>query len=430
VTTLDSTRAERTHRWPDALPGSEWVIFTIGSEKSPGDYEQAEIGAVSLRTGERRLLLEGASMARWCEPGYLVFSRHGSLFAARMDAKDPRVVGEPFPLLDRVDREPSSGAVHFAISRTGTMVFAPRLEGADLVSLVWVDHAGNVTKLDAPPREYLAPRITPDGRSIIVTIGPGFGAGDLWRYDIARKTLTRLTFDGKSLVGYVTPDMREMIYTTEDADNHIVAQPLEGNAKPRIIHTTNEPTSLAGLSPDGRWVFSSPWGTRESDVLMIPVDGSGPPRAIITEPMDQADGTLTPDMRWIAYASRQAGVIDVFVRTFPPGTGRWQVSNGNAMMPRWSPTRHELYWVSGPSMYAVDYDASGNSISFGTPRKLFDLPSGRQTDVDYAPYDIAPDGSAFLMTQIANPEFARRRIDVVIDFPRKIRGLEEKGTTR
>ena len=35
LTTLDKSRAEASHRWPDLLPGGQWVLFTIGLEDAP-----------------------------------------------------------------------------------------------------------------------------------------------------------------------------------------------------------------------------------------------------------------------------------------------------------------------------------------------------------------------------------------------------------
>jgi serine/threonine-protein kinase len=104
VAPLDSAKGERTHRWPDVLPGGEWLIFTVGLASSPGDYEKARIDAVSLKTGERRTLFEGAAMARYLAPGYLVLSRNGVLMAAPIDVSNPRLTSEPVPVLDGIAR--------------------------------------------------------------------------------------------------------------------------------------------------------------------------------------------------------------------------------------------------------------------------------------------------------------------------------------
>ena len=55
---------ERTHRWPDVLPGGKAVIFTVGSPTSPDNYDDATIEAVILATCERRVVWRGAAMAR------------------------------------------------------------------------------------------------------------------------------------------------------------------------------------------------------------------------------------------------------------------------------------------------------------------------------------------------------------------------------
>ena len=96
-------------------------------------------------------------------------------------------------------------------------------------------------------------------------------------------------------------------------------------------------------------------------------------------------------------------------------------------MPLWSPTRKELYWIWQNSMMAASYEVAGRSIAFGRARKLFDLPPGRGVEADVRPYDLTPDGSRFVMTRIARPEFARRRIDVVLDFDAQLENLEKKG---
>src|SRR5262249_30631502 len=53
VTELDTTQGERTHRWPDAIPDSDWVIFTVGSAQSPGNYADSTIVASNVNTKKR-----------------------------------------------------------------------------------------------------------------------------------------------------------------------------------------------------------------------------------------------------------------------------------------------------------------------------------------------------------------------------------------
>jgi serine/threonine-protein kinase len=429
VTSLDSTRAERTHRWPDVLPGGEWVIFTVGSEQSPGNYENAVVAAASLRTGERRVLLEGASMARYCAPGYLLFSRQGALLAVPMDPDNPKVTGQPVPILDHLDREPSSGAVHFAAARNGTLVFAPRVEGSDQAEMVWISFDGITTVVPAPGREYNAPRVSPDGNQILVTIGPSYGIGDLWRYDLTRDTLTRLTFNGRTLVGHWTPDQRSVIFQDEDPEIRILRLVLDSDSAPIVLWHRKQPVVTSYVTPDGRQVLFSQWGGSQADVMAVPVAG-GDEAVVVSEPGEQRDATLSRDGQWVAYALRGTGTPEVFVRTFPPSSNKVQVSSGGGRMPLWSMARNELYWISQNAMFAASYEVSGRSITFGRSRQLFTLPPGRGIEADVRPYDLSPDGTRFLMTRIARPEFARRRVDVILDFPAQLKGLEKKGISQ
>jgi len=99
-------------------------------------------------------------------------------------------------------------------------------------------------------------------------------------------------------------------------------------------------------------------------------------------------------------------------------------------MPLWSPTRKELYWIQQNSMLAATYEVTGRSITFGRARRLFERPPGRGVEADVRPYDVTPDGSRFLMTRIARPEFARRRVDVILDFDTQLKNLEKKGVSQ
>ena len=69
VTTIDTARNERMHRWPAALPGGDWVpLFTIGMVNRPNVYDDAEIGLVSMTSGERRTLFTGGAALASCLP--------------------------------------------------------------------------------------------------------------------------------------------------------------------------------------------------------------------------------------------------------------------------------------------------------------------------------------------------------------------------
>jgi hypothetical protein len=76
LTTLGA--GERTHRWPDALPGGRAVLFTVGTLDKPDLYDPGNIDVVTIATGERHVLIKGAAMARACGPGRVINSNRTS----------------------------------------------------------------------------------------------------------------------------------------------------------------------------------------------------------------------------------------------------------------------------------------------------------------------------------------------------------------
>jgi len=100
--------------------------------------------------------------------------------------------------------------------------------------------------------------------------------------------------------------------------------------------------------------------------------------------------TLAPDGRFIAYASTESGPDEVFVESFPPGHGKWQVSSGGGSCPVWSRDGRQLFFVAGTMLMTSGVDTSGTFHS-DAPRPLF----GGPYEMCFGPrryYDVGPDG--------------------------------------
>ena len=80
-----------------------------------------------------------------------------------------------------------------AVAADGTLVYVPGGVPAVGRSLVWVDRQGQETPMPAPPRNYVFPRLSPDGTRLALSIPDQ--EVDIWLWDLARATLTRATFD-------------------------------------------------------------------------------------------------------------------------------------------------------------------------------------------------------------------------------------------
>jgi len=124
---------------------------------------------------------------------------------------------------------------------------------------------------------------------------------------------------------------------------------------------------------------------------------------ILNSRFSESDPAISPDGRWMAYTSNESGQVEVYVRQFPSGSGRWQVSNGGGGFPRWAATGRELVYRSSEGLMVATIEPTGESLRTGTPEQLFTgqfvggvngMATGSYVFNDY---DIAPDGSRFVM---------------------------------
>ena len=123
------------------LPGGKAVLFTLRT--GVGSWDQAQIVAQSLETGERRLVVDGGTDARYLPTGHLVYAQGGTLFAVPFDVGRLEVTGGPVSLVEGVAVSTVfTGAAQFSISRTGSLVYVPGTSGAAQRTLVWVDREG------------------------------------------------------------------------------------------------------------------------------------------------------------------------------------------------------------------------------------------------------------------------------------------------
>src|SRR5262249_26681451 len=104
LTTLDRSRGEYSHRWPQFLPdGRSFLYFTNAASESRGVY----LG--SLDSKETRRLLLTDSSALYAPPGYLLYWRAGTLLARGFDQQKLALTGEPFPIAEQVGASWASG---------------------------------------------------------------------------------------------------------------------------------------------------------------------------------------------------------------------------------------------------------------------------------------------------------------------------------
>jgi Tol biopolymer transport system component len=424
VSTLDESRGERTHRWPQVLPGGKAVLFTVGTLNSPDDYEQSNIEAVVLATGERRVLLQGASMARYSPTGHLVFARGGNLFAVGFDADTLTTQGSPVTVLQGVAGDQTTGMAQFSIANDGTMAYIPGGPGANMRQLVWADHGGNLQPVNLQPAQYNDIRVSPDGSRVALLIGSS-GSGDVWVFDFERETSTRLTFDTVNASPVWSSDGKSIFYTAIDpagTKSAVLRKPADGSREAEVVVSLPGTAYIKAIEPDGSSVMiDHQVNTNRADIVQLRLEQGAEISPIVKTPFHEYSAALSPDGRWLAYQSNESGRPEIYVRDLSESGGRWQISTGGGVGPRWSPDGRELYFRFNDLFMSVAVEARP-AFQAGTSKRLF---SGiyNLSSASGVSYDVDPKGGRFLMLRPMGDPTARAQVRVVLNWSDELRRL-------
>jgi len=399
ITTPDLAHGEFGHHYPSVLPGGEAVLFTInppGQQSGSGD----QIAVLDLKTGKQKTLVRGGSQAEYVNPGYLVYAAAGTLRAVRFDPDRLEVHGDPVPVLAQVATA-TLGTAEFSISPTGTLVYLPGgFAAATARSLVWIDRKGHEELIKAPPRAYYALRLSPDGTRLAIDIRDQ--ENDIWVWDLARETSTRITVDpGIDSFPVWTTDSRRIVYSSAHGGTapNLFWQAGDGTGPAERLTTADHVQFPMSFSPDGRslLVKEQDASTRD-DISILSMTGTRQLAPLIRTSFNERNAEVSPNGHWLAYESEESTPGQIYVQPFPlvNNGGRVQISTSGGSKPVWAPSGRELFYFNENALYSVAIRTTP-SFSPGKPVKLFavrpiGLLSGRF-------YDVSRDGQRFVVVK-------------------------------
>jgi len=152
------------------------------------------------------------------------------------------------------------------------------------------------------------------------------------------------------------------------------------------------------------------------DIAIMPLDGQRKATVVVGGAAFKGYATLSPDGRFLAYTSTEGGLPSVFVRPFPSGQARWQISTPQGTEPRWSADGKELFYRWGGAIFAVRIESS-RGFTPGRPERLFDRVAvgGAVTS-----YGVTPDGKRFFTFRSPNGASELRTVDVDTGFAARL----------
>jgi serine/threonine-protein kinase len=257
-----------------------------------------------------------------------------------------------------------------------------------------VDRQGREEALAALPRPYFHPRLSPDGTRVAVAIADQ--DNDIWVWDLARQTPSRLTFDPAADFAPVwTLDGRRLVFFSQRGrEPGLFWQLADGTGTAERLSTGAPPT---GLTPDGTHVLFASTGNQ--DLAMVALDGTRRVQSLLQNREVERNGVVSPDGRWLAYESDSSGRFEIYVRPFPNvRAGQWLISTAGGTRPLWAPNGQELFYVApGGALMARRVESREGAWSAGSPTKVVDGPYATEGVRDRRTYDVSLDGRRFLM---------------------------------
>jgi serine/threonine protein kinase len=418
---------EQRNRWPQVLPGGNAVLFTASTQA--GQYEDARLDVVSLKTGERKTLHRGGYYGHYLPGGRLVYMHQGTLFAARMDIDRLALTSEPVPVIDDVSSRPSDGGADFDFSQSGMFVYlSSRFSGRTTVQ--WLHRSGKLEPLMRQTGAYDWIRLSPDGSRLALI--ENAASRDVWVYDPERETMSRITSGGINDTAVWSSDGKHLVYrATSPVQGLWWARADGAHEKQRL---TEDVWNIYSFSPDGKRLATLRRSPETGmDIWTMPVEGPdtdrprlGAGEAFLHTPASEGLPAFSPDGRWLAYTSDDSGITQVYVQPFPGPGGRWQISNEGGSSPIWSRSANELFYISrGRRIMVSPYSYQDDAFVAEKPSLWCDFQTLAPPQPPFYSniVDLAPDGKRFAVLVPATPESQKppAQVNVLLNFPDELR---------
>lgn len=410
------------------------MLFTLTRQSR---WDEAQVVVQRLDTGERTPLVRGTD-GRYISTGHLVYGLEETLFAVALNPSTLEPSSGSVSLLQNVGMADVtlSGAVHFALSRDGMLAYVP----ADAVgtaqrprTLVWVDRQGREEPINAPPRSYVYPRLSPDGRHVAVDIRDR--ENDIWIWDMSGSTpLRQLTFGSAAELYVIWADNRSVIYSSGPSVNLGSARALfrRGTAPagaPEELVRHDRAVHPNTMAPDGGLIFRQLMregsGDPGSDLMLLPLNGDRRPRPLFKSSFNELNAEMSRDGTLIAYQSNKSGESEIWVRSYPNVDAlELRVTNIGGTRPMWSHSGQELFFSSRGALMSVPVT---RGPTFGNPRMVLEpkyFMGGTGGVAEGRTYDIDRDDRRFLMIKDATPDLAassKPRLVVIQDWFEELR---------
>jgi serine/threonine-protein kinase len=426
---------------PQLLPDGRHLLFSVTTGESPDRWDKARIVVQDLRSGERKILLEGGTEARYVPSGHLLYTFGNTLFAVPMDLTGLTVRGQPSPVADSISRSPGTGAGHYSVSDTGSFVY---LVDASLTTapsrrdraVAIFDRHGGVAALDLPPDSYQFPRVSPDDRRLVIGTDDESHAA-VWLYELSGgSSRRRLTVDGNNRYPIWAGNDRIVYQSDREGDLALFWQQADGTGSAERLTRPERGTSHVpeAWSPDGthllfRVTRSMPGGEHaEYELWLLSATDRRTTRFANVRSLNPTAAAFSSDGQWVTYGTDDSGSYTIWAHPFPSGERIPVSTEGNVHHPIWSRDGSELLYVSSAEQLIVSRVVTRPRFTFQPPSPAPVRDSYWGPPIADRGYDIMADGRLIMAAGLSVLNQPRSpRMEIVLNWFQELKARVPAG---
>jgi len=411
-TTLDPTRKETRHYFPDVLPDGRHVLFVVTSALP--EIAGAWVAALD-NPADRHRVLPDLSRARVSQ-GHVIFSRRGSLMAQPFDMASLTATGEASGLGESLRSATGiTGFADFSASTNGVLAIGA---SEAVMRMAMTDRSGQALRtFGSPSLRYGFVRISPDQQRVAADTVSQQGY-QVFVFEPDRNMTTTLT-SGQATGNFPvwSPGGDRIAFgSNRNGVYDIFIKSSSGSSSDEVLLANGNNKFLMDWSRDGRFViYGEDRRPQRKELLWtLPMTGERKPSLYLEEDADLRDARFSPDGRFVAYTAIQATGTQVFIRSFPDPAVKLQVSIDGGSRPQWRPDGKELFYIGADSELMAVEMTPGPQPRLGTPSPLFR--TGLYSNL--LTFDVYRDGRRFAM-----PAFERgdQAVTVILNWLRLLK---------
>ena len=386
----DSSHGETGLRFPSFLPDGKHFLYASMPFDSSG---KVRIYVGSLDGGASRMLLRAETGAIYAEPGWLLYTRRGTVVAQHFDARTLALRGDPVPLGDVALASTFGSAPVLTASANGVLAYVTHDKATQ--RLAWFDFAGKeLAATTVPPGYYAGLKLSPDQHHALMTVVDAAQNEYIGLADLERGVVAKVSPPDEAATFAVwAPDGQRFAFMRETGHQGFVVGSMLDDTRRDYLDSDPAIKRLDEWTADGKYlIYDRLGGPSKWDIWAVPLDGGGPARALAATAANEQLATVSPDGKWLAFISDESGVVELYVVPFGSTGMRYQVTNGGGGTGTWTPdSRHLLFTdVRHPAVAVIADVLPGATFALGPARVLVHPPEG------LAGADPARDGKRFL----------------------------------